>query len=233
MKIDLQIITSDMKNTMGVYGIRQISTGLFYYIGSSKNVWRRWLEHRNWNLPLNSTSSDEYKAFHKLLHDNLDDFEPVLLDELVDFIHMNDGKRLRRRLVEREKMYIRKYKALGHPIATKEEYQDGKYERTDEIKAKMSAAKKDKLSDETKAKMSAAKTGVPRPDLAGENSPAKRPEVRKKMSANHADFNGENHPCFGTTFTWMHDDKRNYRVPKGQEEQKKKDGLVFGFIKIA
>lgn len=166
----MRVITKDMKHTMGVYGIRQISTGLFYYIGSSKHVWRRWLEHRNHKL--DDKSSKEYKEFHELIQSNLDDFEAVLLDELVDFIHIDDRKRLHRRLVEREKMYIRKYTELGHPLVTTEENQDRTFKRSNETILKMikshekykghapwNKGKTGVYSEETLAKMIAAHKG--------------------------------------------------------------------------
>jgi hypothetical protein len=43
--------------------------------------------------------------------------------------------------------------------------------------------------------------GVPNPKVSGELSPTKRPEVREKMSRNHADFLGIKNPNFGAT--WM------------------------------
>ena len=199
----MRVITKDMKNTMGVYGIRRISDGLFYYIGSSKDVYKRWLGHRR--TKCSDRYSKEYQYFHdELLIKNLDDFEPVLLDELVGFIHNNDTKRLHNRLVKREKMYINKYKELGHPIMTSEENQDGTFERSDETKTKISEAhkghtswnkgKKGVYSEETLAKMSASATGRKlseehktkisenHADISGDNNPAKRPDVRDKIS---------------------------------------------------
>ena len=192
-----------MKNVMGVYGIRRISDGLFYYIGSSKDVWGRWLIHKCHMSCQNS--SKEYQYFHdELLIKNLDDFESVLLDELVGFIHIDDKTRLHKRLVKREKMYIGKYKALGHPIATQPEYQDAPMthkHHSDETKIKISAARTGThWDDETKAKISAKLTGVPKSDetksklsaaSTGEKNPAKRQDVRDKISAK---LSGENNP---------------------------------------
>jgi len=54
--------------------------------------------------------------------------------------------------------------------------------------------------------------------IRGDNHPTKRPEVRKKMSKNHADFSGKNNPNYGATWmigknnpNWLGGkDKRNY-----------------------
>ena len=136
----MRVITKDMKNVAGVYGIRRISDGLFYYIGSSKDVWHRWIDHKGHKTA--PKSSKEYQYFHdEILIKNLDDFEPVLLDELVGFIHMDDKTRLHKRLLDREIMYIRKYKELCHPIMTNEDYQHAPMKgrhHTNETKLKMS-----------------------------------------------------------------------------------------------
>jgi hypothetical protein len=78
---------------------------------------------------------------------------------------------------------------------------------SDEHKANLSAARKGvpnlKLrgrvySEETLAKMSASRKGVPNPKMLGDLNPAKRPEVRAKMSASQKGLQaGEKNPMFG------------------------------------
>lgn len=54
------------------------------------------------------------------------------------------------------------------------------------------------FSEETIAKMSASRKGVPNPRMLGDLNPAKRPEVRAKMSASQKGNNvGEKNPMFG------------------------------------
>lgn len=105
---------------------------------------------------------------------------------------------------------------------------------SDETKAKMSAAKKSKhLSGETKTKMSASqKVSQNRPEIKAKHSAAAKGENNGMFGKGYL-ISGENNGCYGTTFTWMHDDERNYRVPKGQEKQKEKEGLLYGYMRVS
>lgn len=88
-----------------------------------------------------------------------------------------------------------------------------------EVRKKISKAKKGKkMSEKHKNKLSEVKLGKPnlklrgrkRPDICGENNPAKRPEVRKKISENNPmkrpeirkKMSGKNHPNYGTEGYW-------------------------------
>jgi hypothetical protein len=61
--------------------------------------------------------------------------------------------------------------------------------------------------------MSEERIGIKRPEISGNNNPTKRPEVRKKMSKNHADFKGKNHPNFGKVIRpgWIKYNSINFR----------------------
>lgn len=51
-----------------------------------------------------------------------------------------------------------------------------------------------RLSVDVRAKMSSSHTGMKRPEISGENSSSRRPEVRKKMSER---MSGKNNPMWG------------------------------------
>ena len=75
--------------------------------------------------------------------------------------------------------------------------------RTDENRKIISERTKLAMTSEIREKISRAMTGKKPwnvglkydcPTLSGDNNPSKRPEVKKKMSDNHANFYGEKNP---------------------------------------
>lgn len=54
-------------------------------------------------------------------------------------------------------------------------------------------------------------------------------ERKKKISENHADFRGENHPLYGAKFKWINDGKINKRL---NENQPLPTGFYYGKLKM-
>lgn len=106
---------NDILDCAGVYGIQNILTGKIHYIGSSRNIKKRWKQH------LTSPSSDD---FHKLLYDNKDDYQCILLHKYDGVL--NDRHDYHVKLVPIEFKFINLYTELGHPLATSIDNHKGK-----------------------------------------------------------------------------------------------------------
>lgn len=87
-------------------------------------------------------------------------------------------------------------------------------------------------SEETKKNMSGENHpmyGKQRPEhserMKGDKNPMKRPEVRKKVSENHADVSGENHPMFGKKHT-EEAKKKMSKAKTGENNHNWKGGIA-------
>ena len=146
-------------NTSGIYAITNHATNSMY-IGSAVNIARRWRVHKHY-LEKNIHPT-------KHLQNSYNKHTPVSFTyEVIEFV---DDKT---KLIEREQVWIDFFK----PAYNKRKIADSclGIKRSDEARAKMSAAQKGKKqSPETIAKRAAALRGKTRPEA-----------VKAKISASH------------------------------------------------
>jgi group I intron endonuclease len=146
-------------DTSGIYAITNHATNSMY-IGSAVNIARRWRVHKH-HL--------EKRTHHsKHLQNSYVKHTPAVFTyDVIEFVSDKN------KLLEREQIWINFFK----PAYNKRKIADSclGLKRSDEAKAKMSAAQKGKKqSPETIDKRSAALKGRPRPD-----------HVKAKISASH------------------------------------------------
>ena len=146
-------------NTSGIYAITN-HTNNSMYIGSAVNMTRRWRIHKH------HLEKGTHHSKH-LQNSYIKHTSKMFTYDIIEFV--ND----KNKLIEREQVWIDFFK----PKYNKRKIANSclGLKRSDEAKAKMSAAQKGKKqSPETIAKRSAALKGIPRPA-----------HVKAKISASH------------------------------------------------
>lgn len=159
-----------------VYKIENKLNGKIY-IGSTKNKEKRWRDHKSALRSNRHINPHLQNAWNKYSSDN---FEFSVLEK----VDSEDN------LLDCEQSYLDK-RNPEYNIAVDAKAPTKGRERSEKTKRKLSRAQKGKRhSEECKRKISKA--------LNGENNPMygrqRSKEVREKMSRNHANFTGENHP---------------------------------------
>lgn len=161
----------------GIYKITNEVNGKFY-IGSSQNLRRRWLEHkRNLNRNKNEPNMRFQNAWNKYGEGNF-------RFEVIEFVKDVN------KLMDREQYYLdllKPYrKEIGYNVSSYADRRLG-VKPSAETRRKMSEAKKGmKFDVEWRANMSKAFKGR-----------VYSAETRRRMSENHANFSGENNPMYG------------------------------------
>jgi len=146
-------------NTSGIYAIANHATDSMY-VGSSVNIARRWRVHKHYLAKGTHPSKHLQNSYNK--HSSV-----FFTYEIIEFV---DDKT---KLIEREQVWINFFK----PAYNKRKIANSclGVKRSDESRAKMSAAQKGKKqSPETIAKRSAALKGKSRPE-----------HIKAKISASH------------------------------------------------
>lgn len=184
----------DIEGKAGVYKITCISNGRFY-IGSSKNLWKRHNEH-NYLLNNNKHCNKELQADYNTY--GIDNFK----FEIIEFCTKENH-------FDREQVYLDMYKDKDKFYNKSTSAYNNNYV-SEETKKKISKIHKGKkLSEEHKKHISEAFKGEKHPNYGkrGKLSPNygkhHSEETKKKMSENHP--SGGNHPLSRCVYVYNKD----------------------------
>ena len=180
-----------MKITTYIYGIWGLDIQKFVYIGKSNKPLVRFKVHMKRSASL---------CFRKLVEEKgVDSFELIMLERTI-FFEL-------RSWVKREKFWIKKFRAEGHPLCNKNSGGGGITEHTEEVIARIRAAASNP-SDEARDKMSKTKIGANNPNYGKKLSQVTLDKISFANSGeNHWDSSGENNGMFGKHHTQEAKDK--------------------------
>ena len=172
-----------------MYGVWGLDIQKFVYIGKSNKPLVRFKVHMKRSASL---------CFRKLVEEKgVDSFELIMLERTI-FFEL-------RSWVKREKFWIKKFRAEGHPLCNKNSGGGGITEHTEEVIARISLALTGRdFSEEHRANLSKANSGENNPMYGKHQSQEARVKTSNALLGEKCPLygkTGEDHPRYGTQHT--------------------------------